>query len=60
MLHKAVLRPGQTSEPEDDLRSHMFTQFGQFIDHDITLTPENDLAIDCCHSNVMKDMWNLS
>jgi len=52
ILHKATVKPDKEVEPEDLLRSHMLTQFGQFVDHDVTLTPENDLAIDCCHSKV--------
>ena len=41
-----------TFHPDSDLPSqavtHMVTQWGQFLDHDITLTPENEVH-DCCH-----------
>ena len=41
-----------TFHPDEDLPSqqvtHMVTQWGQFLDHDITLTPENEVH-DCCH-----------
>ena len=37
------------SSDQPHMLTHMFTIFGQFLDHDITQTPEHEVA-DCCHS----------
>jgi len=37
-----------SNDVDDSILSHMFTQFGQFLDHDVVLTPESELAEDCC------------
>ena len=35
------------SDVPDPVATHMVTQWGQFLDHDITLTPESE-AEECC------------
>ena len=49
--------------PDEDLPSqevtHMVTQWGQFLDHDITLTPENEVH-DCCHDPAQPECFPLS
>ena len=32
--------------------THMLMQFGHFLGHDITLTPQDEL--DCCHPNIVR------
>ena len=40
-IHKAI-------DISDRFLTHMVTQFAQFLDHDITLTPEEELPRNCC------------
>ncbi len=40
-----------TDRPDPDI-SLMVMQFGQFLDHDITLTPEADEAEGCCEATL--------
>lgn len=42
----------------DSVASHMLTQFGQFLDHDITLTPETEHH-DCCHGDTSPDCFQI-
>ena len=49
--------------PDQDIPSqevtHMVTQWGQFLDHDITLTPENEVH-DCCGDPTQAECFVLS
>jgi len=44
--------PTDVNLPKSSRTSHMIMQFAQFIDHDFTLTPENEL--NCCRKDLRK------
>ena len=45
---RLVSRVIHVDENVDSDATHFTTQFGQFVDHDITLTPVEDKEVDCC------------
>ena len=40
---------------EDTSVTHMITQFGQFLDHDLVLTPEEKEPVNCCVEEISKN-----
>ena len=44
--------------PSTDV-THMVTQWGQFLDHDITLTPEFHEPLSCCSEPEREECYNI-